>query len=70
MQDFHVLDTSPARNAAGALPAAVAAYPLNREYRKHQASVPRHADALLDIGAYEYAVTEPPPAPPTGLIVR
>jgi hypothetical protein len=53
-QEFHLLATSPGRNAAGQLPAAVAAYPLDREYLKHQAWLARPADALLDMGAFEY----------------
>jgi len=36
------------------VPGAAAAYPLNREYRKHQAWLPRIADARADIGAFEY----------------
>ena len=63
MQDFHLRDTSPARDSAGALPAAVAAYPLDSEYVKHQARAARHADAMLDMGAYEFASPGPPPAP-------
>jgi hypothetical protein len=59
-QEFHLLATSAGRNAAGPLPAAVAAYPLDREYLKHQAWAARPVDALLDMGAFEYptAATE------------
>jgi len=53
-QDFHLLASSPARNAAGPLPTAVAAYPLDREYLMHQTWEPRPADAILDMGAFEY----------------
>lgn len=57
-QDFHLLDTSPARNVAAALPAAVAAYSLDHEYLKHQGWVTRSVDAKLDIGAFEYKVPQ------------
>jgi hypothetical protein len=63
MQDFHLRDTSPARNSAGALPAALAVYPLDSEYVKHQTGAVRHADATLDMGAYEFGSSDPPPAP-------
>jgi parallel beta-helix repeat protein len=53
-QEFHLLENSPGRNTAGTLPAAVAAYPLDREYLKHQAWLARPADALPDMGAFEY----------------
>jgi hypothetical protein len=66
-QDFHILATSLARDSAGALPAAVSAYPLDREYVKHQASAPRPEDSMLDIGAHEYVSSDLPPAAPTGL---
>jgi parallel beta-helix repeat protein len=68
-QDFHILATSLARDSAGALPAAVSAYPLDREYLKHQASASRQEDSMLDIGAHEYASSDLPPAAPTGLRV-
>jgi len=63
MQDFHLRDTSPARDSAGALPTALAAYSLDSEYVKHQTRAVRPADAMLDIGAYEYVPPGPPPAP-------
>jgi hypothetical protein len=69
MQDYHLRDTSPARDSAGALPAGLAAYPLDSEYVKHQTGAARHADALLDMGAYEFASSAAPPAP-RGLRVR
>jgi hypothetical protein len=53
-QEFHLLESSLGRNAAGTLPAAVAAYPLDREYLKQQAWVVRPVDALPDMGAFEY----------------
>jgi hypothetical protein len=53
-QEFHLLDSSPGRNTAGTLPAAVGAYPLDSEYLKHQAWLARPVDALLDMGAFEY----------------
>jgi hypothetical protein len=53
-QEFHPLAASPGRNAAGPLPAALSAYPLDREYLKHQGWQARPVDALLDIGAFEY----------------
>jgi len=68
-QDFHLLESSPARNSAGALPAALAAYSLDSEYVKHQTRAARRADGMLDMGAYEYAPSGPPPVP-RGLRVR
>lgn len=53
-QDYHLLEASPARNKAGSFHPAVAGYPLDREYLKHQALAPRPVDSMLDIGAYEY----------------
>jgi hypothetical protein len=53
-QDYHLTALSAARNASGPLPSDVAAYPLNQEYLKHQASRSRPVDAELDIGAFEY----------------
>ncbi|NVN93340.1 MAG: DUF5123 domain-containing protein, partial [Desulfuromonadales bacterium] len=53
-QDFHIQETSPARDAAGSLPVFLAAYPLEREYLKHQSGLPRLADSHLDVGAFEY----------------
>ncbi len=57
-QNFHLLEYSSARNAAGPLSAAVVAYPLDREYLKHQAWVDRPVDALPDIGAFECTISE------------
>jgi hypothetical protein len=59
VQNFHLLESSPARNAAGALPAAVAAYPLDREYVKHQVWAPRAVDTLPDMGAFGYPIVDP-----------
>jgi hypothetical protein len=53
-QEFNLLAASPGRNSAGMLPAAVAAYALDREYLKHQAWQARPVDASFDIGAFEY----------------
>jgi hypothetical protein len=54
-QNFHLMATSPARDAAGALPAVVAGYPLDREYLKHQSWAFRPSDTQLDMGAFEYS---------------
>jgi len=53
-QDYTLTAASAARNAAAALPGAVAAYPLDFEYLKHQTGTARRADGPPDIGAYEY----------------
>jgi hypothetical protein len=53
-RNFGLTEDSPARNAAGTLPAATAGYPLGREYVKHQGSKTRLSDGTLDIGAFEY----------------
>ncbi len=61
-QNYHLAAGSPARDAAwaftGVLPEAVvtamAAYPLDRQYVKHQTWEPRPADGKPDIGAFEY----------------
>jgi parallel beta-helix repeat protein len=63
-QDFRLLGTSPARNAAGAPHPAAAAFPLDKEYSKHQSWAARYWDSALDIGASEYASGI---AAPTGL---
>jgi hypothetical protein len=54
-QDFHLTSGSACRDAAGAL--ASGAYPVGREYVKHQQNALRYADGALDIGAYEYCAT-------------
>lgn len=53
-QDYHLQTASAARNAAADLPASVAAYPLDREYLKHQGWDSRITEAGLDIGAFEF----------------
>jgi hypothetical protein len=54
-QDFHLTGASACRDAAGAL--ATGAYPVGREYVKHQQNALRYADGALDIGAYEYCAS-------------
>ena len=54
-QDFHLAADSQARDAAGGLPAATAAYPADSEYRVHQQAEARPADGTMDIGAFEFA---------------
>jgi hypothetical protein len=58
LQDFHLLESSPARNKAVSLPFAATAFPLMYEYLKHQSPVARPADASLDIGAFEYPMPQ------------
>ncbi len=53
-QDYRLQAASAARNAAADLPAAVADYPLDHEYREHQGWTSRIAEAGLDIGAFEF----------------
>jgi len=50
--NYHLTEDSPCRNAAGPLASGVP--PVEREYVKHQGSMPRPSDGLLDIGAFEY----------------
>lgn len=52
-QDFHLEPGSALVDAAAALPAELAAFPLEAQYVKHQSSEPRPSDAVLDVGAYE-----------------
>ncbi len=54
-QDFHLLQNSPAVNAATALAAGAAAYPVTEQYLRHQAGESRPVYGEMDIGAYEYA---------------
>ena len=54
-QDFHLTAGSTCRDAAGAL--ASGAYPVTREYVKHQRNVLRPVVGALDIGAYEYCTS-------------
>jgi len=58
LQDFHLLESSPARNKAVSLPFTATAFPLMYEYLKQQSQVARPADASLDIGAFEYPVPQ------------
>lgn len=52
--DYHLTSTSVAKDAAGALPSEISAYPLDLQYVKHQQSEPRPQDGSLDQGAFEY----------------
>jgi hypothetical protein len=54
-QDFHLAAGSACRDAAAAL--ASGAYPVTREYVKHQLNALRYSDGALDIGAYEYCAS-------------
>jgi hypothetical protein len=53
-QNFQLLENSQARGTAGSFHSATASYPLDREYLKHQAWLPRPNDSHLDMGALEY----------------
>lgn len=53
--DYHLAAGSPCIGAAGALPAELASYPLDRQYVKDQQSEPRPSDGALDQGAFEYS---------------
>jgi len=53
-QDFHLTAASSARNQGTALPAALAPYPLDVEYKLHQQSEPRPIDTGIDVGAFGY----------------
>ncbi len=54
VSEFHLLESSAGRDAAGPLPAAAAASPLDSEYLKHRMRLPRPTDAHPDMGAFEY----------------
>jgi hypothetical protein len=56
-QDFHLTTASALIDAAAPLPTDLAAFPLDRQYLKHQGSEARPADAALDIGAFELGGT-------------
>jgi len=58
--DLHLAAGSPALDAAAALPAGLAAWPLDRQYLPHQRDEARPADAALDVGAFERAGGAPP----------
>jgi len=62
--DLTLAPGSPCLDAGVALPAAMAAWPLDLQYRPHQGSVARPAGGLLDLGAFERATGVPPPPPP------
>jgi MYXO-CTERM domain-containing protein len=53
-QDFHLLESSVLRGKAVAPPAETSAYPLSRQYVKHQSSESRPTGSTLDIGALGY----------------
>ena len=52
--DYHLASGSPCIDAAGALDAALAGYPLDHEYLAPQQGIARENDGSLDVGAYEY----------------
>lgn len=61
-QNFRLTSSSACRNAGTSLPAA--AIPLHvpvEQYLAHQKREGRPDDGMIDIGAYEYSVSGPPP---------
>lgn len=59
-QDFRLLPTAAAVNAGTSLHSdALPLYALLRQYAPHQTSVARPVDAILDLGAFEYAASAP-----------
>ncbi len=59
-QDFRLLPTAAAVNAGTSLhPDALPINELLRQYSPHQTSVARPVDAILDLGAFEYAASAP-----------
>jgi len=64
--DLHLAAGSPALDAAAALPATLAAWPLDRQYLPHQRDEARPADAALDAGAFERPGGTPPGGGPGG----
>jgi hypothetical protein len=62
--DLSLAAGSDCLDAGVALPAAMAAWPLDLQYRPHQGTVARPAGGLLDLGAFERATGVPPPPPP------
>jgi hypothetical protein len=52
-QDFHLAQDAEAAGGASALPAAVAEYPPDEQYVRHQQSEPRPEHSIADIGAFE-----------------
>lgn len=61
-QDYRLTATSSARDAAAALTSATTAYPLTRQYLRHQQTELRPVDGALDIGAFEFSSGAPPDA--------
>ncbi|WP_153306433.1 polysaccharide-degrading enzyme [Desulfogranum japonicum] len=58
--DYHLLSTSPCRNAGKALDTDVQAlHPVSKQYRYHRGAVTRGNDGILDIGAFEYSDSTP-----------
>ena len=53
LENFSLINTSTAINAAGELHSATILHPVNHEYAKHRDSNIRHNDGNLDIGAFE-----------------
>jgi hypothetical protein len=54
MQDFHLLETSQAVDAGGALhPAVLPDHAVTEQYREHQMLEPRPSDGAPDLGAFE-----------------
>ncbi|MBE7491936.1 MAG: fibronectin type III domain-containing protein [Planctomycetes bacterium] len=66
-QDFSLAAASTCRDAGTGQHASTSAHPLSREYVKHQQGQNRFADAVFDIGAFEYNSGTPvtPPAAPS-----
>jgi hypothetical protein len=63
-QDFSLVAGSPALDVEVALPAETAAHPLDVQYLPHQATEPRPAGGLRDLGAFERFTGVAPPADP------
>ncbi len=52
-QDLRTGPDSPCIDAAGAPAAGTGSYPVDRQYKRHQATEPRPTDGALDIGAQD-----------------
>ncbi len=65
-QDFHLLASSPVRGKAVAPPAETSAYPLSRQYVKHQSSESRPQGSTLDIGAFGFGISDGGTGSPDG----
>jgi len=63
-QDFRLASGSGCINAGTTLHADASAYPVDRQYVKHQSSEVRPSDGILDIGAFEAAG-----GPPADLVI-